>query len=92
MRGPASQVVLPCNVTGIPAPRVSWFQDDVEVDPQSVANDGTLQLMIPEQAPRESVISFYCTATNRIGRTNSTVATVRSRVTNINVACKNPLL
>ena len=82
-----NNLVLPCQVVGMPAPSVSWFKEGSEIDDQFVMPDGTLTLRVTEnEIPRQGII-YYCIATNRIGRGSSTIASLRSRNVNVTLSC-----
>ena len=87
LQGDGTNLVLPCGVTGIPTPRVSWFREGDLIDPTSVTANGTLVISATgNEASREGT-NYYCVASNTIGRGNF-VATLRSRDVNVSQSCE----
>ncbi len=81
-------LVLPCGVTGIPTPSVSWFREGSEIDQTSVLANGTLSIRVTESVASREGTNYYCVATNRVEPGNSTVATLRSRNVNVSLSCE----
>ena len=87
-----ANLVLPCGVTGTPAPNVTWFREGSLIDPISVMADGTLSTRVAaneaeNKASRDGT-NYYCIATNEIGAGNSIVAALRSRDVNVTHSCE----
>jgi hemicentin len=65
---------LPCEATGIPPPKISWFRDSEEIDMLStkyhIHANGTLQIKNLEQG--DSGI-YWCMATNEGGQHNHSI-------------------
>ena len=89
-------LVLPCSVTGTPAPTVRWFrieEDGTETELDAAFITGiknSLVLNVTEgvEATRTGLI-YYCLATNMIGPAGSEYeATLRSRDVNVTYTCK----
>ena len=74
-----ANLVIRCNVSGMPTPTVTWFREENPIDGTSVSGH-TLFLNVTEgiDASRSGV-HYYCLATNRIGPNNSIELTVRSQ-------------
>ena len=89
-------LVLPCSVTGTPAPAVRWFrieEDGTETELGAALITGrsnSLVLNVTEgvEATRTGLI-YYCLATNMIGPEDSEYeAILRSRDVNVTYTCK----
>ena len=89
-------LVLPCSVTGTPAPTVRWFrieEDGTETELGAALITGrsnSLVLNVTEgvEATRTGLI-YYCLATNMIGPEGSEYeAILRSRDVNVTYTCK----
>ncbi len=81
-------LVLPCGMTGMPTPNVIWFREDVEIDSAFVMPNGTLAIRVAENEASREGTNYHCVGTNRIGRGNSIVATLRSRDVNVSHSCE----
>ena len=73
---------LPCMAPGNPAPAITWFKDgamlDVEGNPKLLQNtEGSLQVSGLQDVDGDMLEgSYHCTATNSLGTTRSTAATL----------------
>lgn len=81
-------IFLPCGVTGTPTPAVTWFRNGVPISQESVMDNGTLYFRAADVEEPHKNTNYYCVATNRIGRGNSTIASLRSRDVIVNISCK----
>ncbi len=84
----ANKLVLPCGVSGTPTPSVSWYREGSAINSMFVSPNGTLAIRVTESELSRQGALYYCIATNRIGRTNSTIAALRSRNVNVSLSCK----
>ncbi len=84
----SGDIVLPCEVTGTPAPSVSWFINGIEINSSFVRANGQLRISFSASEKSHQGRNYYCIATNRIGRRSSTVAALRSKNVKVSLACK----
>ncbi len=87
--GSNADLVLQCDVTGVPPPTVTWYRGDDPVDASNVLSDGTLlrsNITEGEFASTAGVV-YHCEATNTIGEPEFS-ATIRSRDITVHYACK----
>lgn len=76
--GSIANLVIHCNVTGIPVPTVTWFRAGNQIDEMFVTGF-TLAMNVTENVEvTRSGVPHHCRATNRIGLNNSLTFTVRS--------------
>ncbi len=88
-----ADLVLQCDVTGMPTPTVTWYRRDVVadnvVDASNVLSDGTLLIVNITEGEFASTagVVYHCEATNTIGEPEF-IATIRSRDITVHYACK----
>ncbi|RXG71267.1 Papilin [Armadillidium vulgare] len=71
---PFSDIVLPCEIQGYPPPSVSWYHDDVPVEPSErvyISMDHTLTIKNAEEADAGV---YKCEVRNKHGETSSTTS------------------
>ena len=82
-----ANLVLPCVVTRVPIPTVTWYRGDSPVDSGSVF-DGTLAINVTEGGGTDATgagVLYHCQATNML---NNFRAIVRSRDVNVTYTCE----
>ena len=87
--GSNANLVLQCDVTGMPPPTVTWYRGDDVVDASYVLSNGALlvaNITEGEFASTAGVV-YHCEATNTIGEPEF-IATIRSRDITVHYACK----
>ncbi len=87
--GSNANLVLQCDVTGMPPPTVTWYRGDVPVDASNVLSNGALLIVNITEGEFASTagVVYHCEATNTIGEPEF-IATIRSRDITVHYACK----
>ncbi len=91
--GSNADLVLQCDVTGMPTPTMTWYRRDdvvdVPVDASNVLSNGTLlvQNITEGEFASTAGVVYHCEATNTIGEPEFS-ATIRSRDITVYYACK----
>ena len=85
-------LVLHCQVTGSPTPRVSWFRGDTDITEQGILlSNGTIGMNVTEgsNGATRGGVAYHCTASFFISHENATIAlNISSRDANVSYACK----
>ena len=85
-----ANLVLRCDATGDPPPRIAWFMDGGQVPVEFVTSDGRLVRNVTDGdgASRTGTI-YYCTATNTIGDSFSAITRSRDIVVTYTCECRS---
>jgi len=78
-RNVKANLVIHCNVSGIPIPTITWFMEGNQINTDFVMGNTLVKNVTENVGASRAGIHYYCLATNLIGLNNSITATVRSR-------------
>ena len=84
-----ANLIIVCNVTGTPTPRITWFMGDNQVNEYFV-DGNTLFMNVTEKnmTTFDLEVRYHCIATNMIGPNSSIIAAVRSLDVFVRLQCK----